>query len=219
MEQNGEIRLGRDFFMVDGLTLAKNLLGKILVHETRYGKVRMVVTETEAYMGVEDKGSHSYGGRRTERTEPMFHVGGTSYVYLIYGMYCCMNVAASVEGNPQAVLLRMGEPADPKSREIMLRLRQEDQEARRRKRAGKGNDKLLEKHLADGPGRLCIAMEISRLDNDLDMTESRSFYWTEGVMVPKEEILAGKRIGIDYAQEAAEYLWRFTWEGYGGNSR
>lgn len=230
MEQKRESRLGREFFTVDGLTLAKNLLGKILVHDTPYGKVRVMITETEAYMGVEDKGSHSYGGRRTERTEPMFHVGGTSYVYLIYGMYSCMNVAACVDGIPQAVLIRMGEPADEVSREIMMRLRLEDQEARRNRRAKgaenrkenvaetapeaaarrKNLEKNLEKHLADGPGRLCIAMHITRADNDLDMVESDSFYWTDGVEVLPEEIEAGKRIGIDYAQEAADYLWRFT---------
>ena len=66
------------------LTVAKELLGKILVHETGLGIVRGVITEVESYMGETDKGSHTYGGRRTERTEPMYHAGGTSYVYLIY---------------------------------------------------------------------------------------------------------------------------------------
>ena len=63
-------------------------------------------------MGESDKGSHTYGGKRTERTEPMYHIGGTSYVYLIYGMYSCMNIAAMTEGIPQAVLLRSVVPAD-----------------------------------------------------------------------------------------------------------
>lgn len=199
-------RLEREFFTTDGLTLARRLLGKILVHETPCGKVRAVITETEGYMGFEDKGAHTYGGRRTERTEPMFHIGGTSYVYLIYGMYSCMNVAASTEGNPEAVLLRMAEPADEESARIMLRLRQEKQSSKRKPQSAES----LKKHLADGPGKLCIAMNITRTDNDVDMTESESFYWTEGIAVKPEEIQAGKRINIDYAEEAADYLWRFT---------
>ncbi len=187
-----EERLGRDFFTVDGLTLAKGLLGKIMVHETPYGKVRGIITETEGYMGVMDKGAHTYGGKRTSRTEPMFHIGGTSYVYLIYGMYSCMNIAANVEGIPEAALIRMLEPADDLSREIMSRYRN-------------GN-----KHLADGPGKLCIAMNISKVDNDIDMVESDTFYLTTGIDVAESQIKAGKRINIDYAEEAADYLWRFT---------
>jgi len=73
-------------------------------------------------------------------------------------------------------------------------------------------DKLpasIEKHLADGPGKMCIAMDITRADNDMDMIESDSFYVTEGIEIKEEQIKAGKRIGIDYAEEAADYLWRF----------
>ena len=73
-------RLPRSFFARDGITVAKELLGKILVHETPFGLVRGIITETEAYMGEEDKDSHTYGGKRTERTQPMYHKGGTSYV-------------------------------------------------------------------------------------------------------------------------------------------
>ena len=214
-------KLSREFFARDGITVARELLGKILVHETRLGVVRGVITETESYMGEEDKGSHTYGGRRTDRTKPMYHQGGTSYVYLIYGMYSCMNIAAMTEGIPQAVLLRKVEPADEQSREIMEQLRLE--RTQKRQKAGdvagtadtgrvQGRERQLSsirKHLADGPGKLCIAMGITREDNDIDMVESPSFYVTEGIEVAKEQIKAGKRIGIDYAEEAADYLWRF----------
>lgn len=205
-------RLEREFFMTDALTLAQKLLGKVMVHETPFGTVRGMITETEAYMGVEDKGSHTYGGRRTERTEPMFHIGGTSYVYLIYGMYSCMNVTANETDVPQAVLVRMVRPADEESEQIMLRLRMADQEARAAKRKVRTvtQEKTLRKHLADGPGKLCIAMGISREDNDIDMVESNTFYLTEGVEIAQEKMGAGKRIGIDYAEEAADFLWRFT---------
>lgn len=105
-------RLGREFFTRDGITVAKELLGKTLVHVTPFGAVRGIITEAESYMGETDKGAHTYGGKRTARTEPMYHQGGTSYVYLIYGMYSCMNIAAMTEGIPQAVLLRSVIPAD-----------------------------------------------------------------------------------------------------------
>ena len=187
-----EKRLERDFFMTDALRLARALLGKILVHETPCGRVRGIITEAEAYMGVDDKGSHTYGGRRTNRTEPMFHIGGTSYVYFIYGMYNCFNVTAGEVDEPMAVLIRMAEPADEESRAVMERLR------------GRSD------HLADGPGKLCIAMHITREDNDVDLAEAEHFYLTEGIAVEENRIRAGKRIGIDYAQEAADYLWRFT---------
>ncbi len=207
-------RLGREFFTRDGITVARELLGKILVHETAAGVVRGIITEVESYMGESDKGSHTYGGKRTERTEPMYHIGGTSYVYLIYGMYSCMNIAAMTEGIPQAVLLRSVVPADEESRERMLTLRLEEVNRRRIKKgeaawALSECPSSLKKHLADGPGKMCLAMGITRADNSLDMVESSSFYVTEGVPVKEEQIKAGKRIGIDYAEEAADYLWRF----------
>ncbi len=207
-------RMSRDFFTRDGLTVAKELLGKVLVHHTEAGIVRGVITEVESYMGETDKGSHTYGGKRTERTEPMYHVGGTSYVYLIYGMYSCMNIAAMTEGIPQAVLLRSVVPADEESKQKMLALRLAELN---RKQEKKGKTLYtpdtcpasLKKHLADGPGKMCIAMGITRADNDMDMVESADFYVTEGIGVKPEQIHAGKRIGIDYAEEAADYLWRF----------
>lgn len=225
-------RLPREFFMTDALILSQALLGKIMVHRTPYGTVRGIITETEAYMGVEDKGSHTYMGRRTERTEPMFHIGGTSYVYFIYGMYNCMNITAGEAEIPQAALIRAVEPADEASREIMEKLRAEklsrrkkapeyagaqsagmpDRDAKEQPVQGKGAQlpSSVRKHLADGPGKLCIAMDITKKDNDVDMAESEDFFLTEGIEVEQAQIEKGKRIGIDYAEEAADYLWRFT---------
>lgn len=209
-------RLPREFFARDGITVAKELLGKVLVHRTEVGIIRGLITEVESYMGEEDKGSHTYGGKRTSRTEPMYHQGGTSYVYLIYGMYSCMNIAAMTEGIPQAVLLRSVVPVDEASKERMIALRMADTEMRRLRKAATESTTIQKKmppsiknHLADGPGKLCIAMGITRADNDIDMVESHDFYVTEGIKVAPEEIKAGKRIGIDYAEEAADYLWRF----------
>ena len=207
-------RLGRDFFTRDGITVAKELLGKTLVHKTPLGTVRGILTEVESYMGETDKGAHSYGGRRTARTEPMYHHGGTSYVYLIYGMYSCMNIAAMTEGNPQAVLLRSVIPADEDSKRIMVQLRLEELNRKQLKKnkepyTMENRPASLNKHLADGPGKLCVAMHITKADNDIDMVESMDFYVTEGIEVKPAQIHAGKRIGIDYAEEAADYLWRF----------
>lgn len=207
-------RLGRKFFTRDGITVAQELLGKVLVHKTPLGTVRGILTEVESYMGETDKGAHTYGGRRTARTEPMYHQGGTSYVYLIYGMYSCMNIAAMTEGNPQAVLLRSVIPADQESGQIMRQLRLEECNRKQRKKdrepyTTERPPASLEKHLADGPGKLCAAMHITRADNDIDMVESPDFYVTEGIEVKPSQIHAGKRIGIDYAEEAADYLWRF----------
>ncbi len=229
--QSGELAvltgesLPREFFTRDGITVAKELLGKILVHETSVGTIRGIITETESYMGVEDKGSHTYGGRRTERTEPMFAQGGHSYVYFTYGMYHCMNITSGREGDPQAVLIRSVVPADEESRERMMALRvaagqeralrkiPEDSTTQERglaEREALGKlRKSMEKHLADGPGKMCIAMEITKKDNALDMVGNSDFYVTEGICVKPQDILAGKRIGIDYAEEAADYLWRF----------
>ena len=88
-------RLGRDFYRRDALTLARALVGKTLVRRTERGTIAAVVTETEAYTGVGDPASHAYGGRRTARTETMYREGGYAYVYLIYGLYSCMNVTAA----------------------------------------------------------------------------------------------------------------------------
>ena len=218
-----ENKLPRDFFTRDGITVAKELLGKELVHETPEGTICGIITEVESYMGIKDKGSHTYGGRRTERTEPMFHIGGTSYVYFTYGMYYCMNITSEQAENPQAVLIRSVVPADEASGERMLKLRMAVQTEKAQKRkAAKGealSDKDIQcmekntlKHLADGPGKMCIAMGITKADNDVDMVESHTFYVTEGIAVEPVEIKAGKRIGIDYAEEAADYLWRFYLE-------
>lgn len=199
--------LGREFFCRDGLTVAKELLGKVLVHETKLGEIRGVITEVESYMGVNDKGSHTYNGRRTNRTEPMFREGGNSYVYFTYGMYHCMNITTGVEGDPQAVLIRSVEPADELSRERMLKLRLEA--AMKRGKKPEELQKSIEKHLADGPGKMCIAMGIDKADNAVDMIGNPAFYVTEGRIVKPEQVKCGKRIGIDYAEEAADYLWRF----------
>ena len=105
-------KLNREFYNRDSISVAKDLLGKVIVHEINGYKLTAKIVEVEAYMGVEDKAAHSYGGRRTKRVEVMYGAPGFSYVYLIYGMYHCFNIVTNVEGTPQAVLIRAVEPLD-----------------------------------------------------------------------------------------------------------
>lgn len=188
-------KLTRSFYYQNGLELSKALLGKVLVHKTALGTIRCIITETEAYMGVIDKASHAYNGLRSNRTETMYHKGGTSYVYLIYGMYHCMNVVANHTGIPEAVLIRGVVPYDEASKQLMLQLHPVKQE----------------KHLSDGPGKLCLAMSIDRSLDDVDLcARGADFFIADaGIKISEEQILTAPRINIDYAEEAKDYPWRF----------
>ena len=103
-------RLYRNFFIQDALTVAKSLIGKLMIRLIDDCEIVCRIVETEAYIGPEDKGCHAYGGRKTKRTEVMFEEGGITYVYLIYGMYYCINVVAGGKGKPEAALIRALEP-------------------------------------------------------------------------------------------------------------
>src|SRR5258708_30733850 len=119
------------------LKVARELLGQRLVVPAADGtRVSGIIVETEAYRGPEDRASHAYGGRRTKRTETMYGVGGTAYVYFVYGMYYQFNVVTNVEDVPHAILVRAVEPSE--GLDIM-----------RRRRRGRS-----EYELTSGPGRL-----------------------------------------------------------------
>jgi DNA-3-methyladenine glycosylase len=184
--------LQRLFYQQGILTVSKSLLGKILVHKTDDGVTAGKIVETEAYSGPEDKAAHSSGGRRTPRNEVMYGQKGHAYVYLIYGMYNCINITAgSIPGKPEAVLIRALEPI--KGVELMA------------KRRG-CPDKPV--NLTNGPGRLCIAMGISRAQNLLDLTVPPLYLEEAPEMLP-DEIVASKRVGVDYAGEWKDLPWRF----------
>lgn len=183
-------RLSQEFFMDDSIEVAKKLLGKILVHETPEGTTKCRIVETEAYMGVLDKGSHAYSGKVTPRTATLYEQGGVAYVYLIYGMYHCMNVVVNVKGLAQGVLIRALEPLE--GIELMKKRR--------------NIDKV--KNLCNGPGKLCIAMDITKKENGVNLMTSSLFIEEAEKEVPFE-IVSAKRINIDYAEEAKDFLWRF----------
>lgn len=187
-------KLGRGFYERDTLDVAKELLGKYLIHNNNNVKLVAKIIETEAYKE-NDKASHFNGGKRTKRTEVAFGKGGVSYVYLIYGMYNCFNVVTEQEGIPGAVLIRKLEPIS--GIECMMNNR-------------KIFDKKNLRNLCDGPGKLCMAMNITRDDNGVDLAGEK-LYIGEGVNCTNEnmEIKCGKRINIDYAEECKDFLWRF----------
>jgi len=185
-------KLAREFYTrADTLQIAQDLLGKTLVVPTAAGeRVAGMIVETEAYLGIEDKAAHSYGNRRTKRTETMFALGGTVYIFFIYGMYYQFNVVAGATGTPHAILIRAVEPVD--GIDIM------------RERRGQMKDV----NLTSGPGKLCIALGIDKTFNNEDLLGKR--VWLEdGAEISSDEIACGKRVGIDYAEEYAEKPWRF----------
>lgn len=183
-------KLARDFYLRDTCEVAKELLGKILVHETGRGMLRARIVETEAYRGVIDKASHAFGGKRTKRVEVLYGPGGFAYVYLIYGMYHCMNVVTRDEGVPECVLLRALEPLE--GTDIMMECR--------------GTRDI--KKLCSGPGKLCMAMGMDMLTNGEDLC-GPELYIEDAPALPEERIVSSKRINIDYAGEARDYPWRY----------
>jgi DNA-3-methyladenine glycosylase len=179
------------------LRVARELLGKRLVVPTPGGaRVSGRVVETEAYLGVEDKAAHSYGGRRTRRTETMFAEGGAAYVFFVYGMHHQFNVVAGPEGRAHAVLVRAVEPEE--GVELM----------RERRPVPK------ERELTSGPGKLCRALGIDLTFDGEDLTAGGRVWLEEtGQTYRPDEIASGPRIGVAYAAEDALKPWRFWVEG------
>ncbi len=185
------MKLPREFYCRDGITVARELLGKILVCETKEGVTKGRIVETEAYMGTVDKAAHSYKNPASKRTRIQLSAGGFAYVYRIYGIHTCMNIVANLPGIPEAVLIRALEPVE--GIDLMRRRR--------------GTEDI--RKLCSGPGKLCQAMDITMKDYGADLLCDRLFL-EDGPVRPEEQILATKRIHIDYAEEAREFLWRFV---------
>lgn len=183
-------KLNKEFYEQDGLMLARGLLGKILIHETAAGRTSGIIIETEAYMGPGDEASHTWKNRKSSRNEVMFGQGGFAYVYLIYGIYSCFNIVANVQGKPEGVLIRALQPLEGK---ILM-------EERRKT--------TVEKNLCSGPGKLCVALGITRAQNGEDLCGDR-LYLLNGPDIPDCDIATTPRKGIDYAGEAVHYPWRF----------
>lgn len=190
------MKLSRVFFQRSALQVAQDLLGKIFVCVQDGRRIGARIVETEAYMGVEDKAAHSYGGRRTKRTEIMYGQPGLLYVYFIYGMYHCANVVTAEVNVPQAVLIRAAEPLEGLEEMALNRFQKNWGEL-------SGRQSI---QVANGPGKFCLAMGIDRSVNGEDLCGDRLFLEDDGYTF---ETASDKRIGIGYAEEAADYLYRF----------
>lgn len=179
------------FLSSDTPALAQGLLGKLLVVPDDSGhRVSGMIVEAEAYLGIADRAAHSYGGKRTSRTEIMYAAGGHVYVFFVYGMYYQLNFVCGPEDHPHAILIRAVEPAE--GIELM------------RTRRGLMKDR----NLTSGPGKLCIAMGIDRSFNGEHLAGDRIFI-EEFRKIPRNAVGSGPRVGIAYAGVDALKPWRF----------
>lgn len=198
--------LPQSFFLGNTVDIARDMVGKYLVR--RYDGITLAarITETEAYVGRIDKACHAYNYRKTERTKTLFAPPGTAYVYLIYGMHCCLNFVTEPEGEPAAVLIRGLEPRHNGDiiAENRFGCKQESMSA------------YQKKNFLNGPGKVCAGLRINRSLNNLPCGSQELFLcdrlsdaglpdWEERTL----HIKSGKRIGIDYAEEAVDFPWRF----------
>lgn len=190
-------KLDRKFYNRESLIVARELLGKVLVHEVDGKKISGKIVETEAYMGVWDRAAHSYGGRRTPRVEVMYGEPGFSYIFMIYGMHCCFNIVTNEREVPEAVLIRAAEPVEDAEHMSQSRFGITYKQLSKNQRIG----------LTNGPGKLCSALSIDRSLNGIDLCGDKIY--VEDVKNDGFSIVAAKRVGIDYAEEAKDYLWRF----------
>jgi DNA-3-methyladenine glycosylase len=176
----------------DVVEVSRELLGKVLCSSQNDQITKAVITETEAYAGITDKASHAYGGRRTDRTEPMFGQGGTAYVYLCYGIHHLFNVVVGDVDVPHAILIRAAKP-----------LEGVDVMRQRLKKPGTGKPCLA------GPGTLSQALGIKTELTGTSLLEDRIWIEDQQITVRLKDITIGPRIGIDYAEEDAVRPYRF----------
>ncbi|MCR4322607.1 MAG: DNA-3-methyladenine glycosylase [Candidatus Azambacteria bacterium] len=183
-------KLAPAFFQQPTLDVARSLLGKYLVVKRGDVILSGKIVETEAYVGEDDLACHASKGR-TPRTETLYQKAGTVYVYLVYGMYHCLNIVTEKKGFPSAVLIRAVEPKDGIERM-------------------KKNRKTAAPHnLASGPGKVCEAFGITRKMNGESVRGVHIWIEDRGEIVHANDIVAVPRIGIAYAGVCARYPWRF----------
>ncbi|XP_004403123.1 PREDICTED: DNA-3-methyladenine glycosylase [Odobenus rosmarus divergens] len=197
-------QLGSEFFDQPAVPLARAFLGQVLVRRLEDGtELRGRIVETEAYVGPEDEAAHSRGGRLTPRNRGMFMKPGTLYVYIIYGMYFCMNVSS--RGDGACVLLRALEPLG--GLETMRQLRS----TLRRGATGRA---LKDRELCSGPSKLCQALAIDKSFDQRDLATDKAV-WLERSPPGSGEppVVAAARVGIGHAGEWAQKPLRFYVRG------
>jgi DNA-3-methyladenine glycosylase len=184
--------LPRDFYARPTLDVARELIGKVLVRETRSGRASGVIVETEAYIGESDPACHAAPGPTT-RNAPLYGPPGFAYVYLNYGIHSLVNAVTEPEGSPAAVLIRALEPLEGES---LMRRRRTRQSSRR-------PAELAAADLCRGPGNLTCALGISLGDNRRDLT-GRVLRIEDYDLGPRK-VVWGRRVGISVG---VEQPWR-----------
>ncbi|MDO8260428.1 MAG: DNA-3-methyladenine glycosylase [Candidatus Magasanikbacteria bacterium] len=193
--------LPKQFYNRKTLQVAQDLLGCFLVRQIDGRKIRAMIVETEAYNGPFDKASHASRGE-TERNAPMFNEAGIIYVYLIYGMHSMLNIVTEDKGYPAAVLIRAVDfshntyhisHSKPKEAELPI---------------GSSASSLT---AGKGPAKLTKALKIDRTFNRLPIYTKKHGLWIEDRVPDMKlgKIVKAKRVGIDYAEEYRDKLWRF----------
>jgi DNA-3-methyladenine glycosylase len=180
----------------DVVRIARELLGKVVCTRVNGALTSAIITETEAYAGVGDRASHAYGGRRTKRTEPMYAVGGTAYVYLCYGIHHLFNVVTAGVDTPHAILIRAGQPVAGAA--LMQK--------RRRKRS-------IDRTLLGGPGSLAQALGITTRLTGVSLASDRIWIEDHDIEVDPQAVTVGPRVGVDYAADDAVRPYRFMLGG------
>jgi DNA-3-methyladenine glycosylase len=191
-------KLKRSFYERDTLMVARELLGKRLVHRSEEGLTVGEIVETEAYIGPYDKASHAYKNKRTLRTEIQYGEKGYAYIYMVHRQVMFDITTGPIVGQPEVVLIRALRPIY--GIELMMR---------RRRIAHKGseNRKVLI-NLCNGPGKLTQAMGIKMVHRGIDVCGGEIFI-EEGRQISLKDVAVTPRINIEYAGEAKKYPWRF----------
>lgn len=190
-------KLTIDFYnRTDVIQVAKELLGKIIITNIDGHKTSARIVETEAYIAITDRASHSYNGKRTERNEHMYGPAGNSYVYICYGMHHLFNVVTNNPGTPDAVLIRAAMPLS--GIEIMLQ---------------RTNKLKADYTLTKGPGNMAKALGISKQHSGVNLQGTKIFLADDNFIVTPKDLGISKRIGVDGAGEAAMYPFRFYIKG------
>lgn len=188
-------KLPASFYLRENVQLiSRELLGKVLVSFIDGKYTSGIITETEAYQAPEDKASHAFNNRKTQRTEVFFMEGAIGYVYLCYGIHNLFNVVTNKADIPHAILIRSLEPID--GIDVMM--------IRRKKIK-------FDKTLTTGPGALSQAMGINKLHNKISLTGDT--LWIEDRNIEVRHISSAPRVGIDYAEEYKDKPWRYYIEG------
>jgi DNA-3-methyladenine glycosylase len=180
----------------DVVTISRELLGKYLFTYIEGKVTGGYIVETEAYNGIIDRASHSFGNRLTPRTKTMYMQGGIAYVYLCYGIHEMFNVVTSVEGQPHAILIRAIQPTD--GVDIMLLRR---------------NMEIAKPNITSGPGSVAQALGISRQINAISLQSNTLWIEDRGLVIADESIAAVPRVGVAYAKEDALLPYRFYVKG------